>query len=232
MSIALQITPIVLVGGVLGIGTSSGRQPTLFRLSSTATTTQVVEVRPAHCAYRDPPTGHFGYYGFRGYTFDLNGFDLQFETWNPAAGTWQGRYSTDPPTPRDVGGSVYWSGAAVDMICFQVYLYGLGWFQNQLVVWDHGETYPIPSDPSCDGDGGGDDDEWMDQAPTYRASGVLPTDASASCGGDGGGGGGGGGGDGGGGSGCTVQWGTIEISYDGGATWEVWWQGYYTLCEE
>ncbi len=46
------------------------------------------------------------------------------------------------------------------------------------------------------------------------------------CGGDGGGGGSGGGsGD------CTTQWGEIDISYDGGASWSVLWEGYYTVCE-
>ena len=216
---------ITVVGGLLGVSLTSARHPSLLRLSSTATATQIVEVRPAHCFPRDPPTGHFGYYGFRGYTFDLNGFDLQFETWNPAAGTWQGRYTTDPPTPRDVNGEVYWSGAAVDMICFQAYVVYLGWYQNQLVVMDFGDVYPIPTDPTCGGGGGGGDDGWMDQAPSYRP--VSAPLADASCGGGGGDSGGGGGGD----SGCTVQWGTIEISYDGGATWEVWWEGYYTECE-
>jgi hypothetical protein len=31
---------------------------------------------------------------------------------------------------------------------------------------------------------------------------------------------------------CTTQWGVIEVSYDGGSTWEVLWSGYYTECEE
>jgi uncharacterized membrane protein YgcG len=62
---------------------------------------------------------------------------------------------------------------------------------------------------------------------------VLSMDPGYPCdpGGDGGGGGDpGDGGGGSGGSGCTREYGVIEISYDGGLTWEVWWQGWYTLC--
>ena len=45
-------------------------------------------------------------------------------------------------------------------------------------------------------------------------------------------GGGGGADDGGGGWSCSTEYVVIEISYDGGATWQTWWQGYATVCEE
>lgn len=32
--------------------------------------------------------------------------------------------------------------------------------------------------------------------------------------------------------GCTTKYGKIEVSYDGGETWETWWEGWYTECEE
>ena len=43
---------------------------------------------------------------------------------------------------------------------------------------------------------------------------------------------GGGGGDGGGGGGCYEQYGSIDISYDGGATWDELWSGWYSVCGE
>ncbi|HEX8245007.1 MAG TPA: hypothetical protein VF541_15970, partial [Longimicrobium sp.] len=30
---------------------------------------------------------------------------------------------------------------------------------------------------------------------------------------------------------CHTEYIYIEISYDGGLTWEGWWQGYATVCE-
>ncbi len=50
------------------------------------------------------------------------------------------------------------------------------------------------------------------------------TDASVSSGGGGGGGGGG--------SQCYESYGTIEISYDGGMTWQDLWTGWYSVCGE
>jgi hypothetical protein len=54
------------------------------------------------------------------------------------------------------------------------------------------------------------------------------TDASVTSSG---GGGGGSGGDGGGGS-CYEAYGSVDISYDGGATWEELWSGWYSVCGE
>jgi hypothetical protein len=53
------------------------------------------------------------------------------------------------------------------------------------------------------------------------------TDASVSSGG-----GGGGDGSGGGGGGCHEEYGTLEISYDGGMTWEDLWSGWVSVCGE
>lgn len=44
------------------------------------------------------------------------------------------------------------------------------------------------------------------------------------------GGSGGSGGDEGGGTTCTTEYVMIEVSYDDGATWEVWWEGEATVC--
>jgi len=82
---------------------------------------------------------------------------------------------------------------------------------------------PPPPDPPCDPP---PDDPPMDE---IRAPGQLVM--ANSCGGGGGGGGDTGGGSGGGGGNCTEHWGVIEVSYDGGATWETLWEGWYTECE-
>jgi hypothetical protein len=42
---------------------------------------------------------------------------------------------------------------------------------------------------------------------------------------------GGGGGSGGGGQ-CRNEWSVVEISCDGGVTWEVWWEGWVTICDD
>jgi hypothetical protein len=76
----------------------------------------------------------------------------------------------------------------------------------------------VPADGSCSGGGGGG--QW-EEAPAKDPSGVALAAADECSGGTGGGGGGGGAG------GCTSDWGRIEISYDGGLTWDVW----YTVCE-
>jgi hypothetical protein len=80
--------------------------------------------------------------------------------------------------------------------------------------------YPI-------GSGGGDAGSCNSQI-IYDPS--TPPDQTCP-GGGGGGGTGGGGGSGPGGSTCTSEYIYIEISYDGGATWSVWWEGYASVCQ-
>jgi hypothetical protein len=55
-------------------------------------------------------------------------------------------------------------------------------------------------------------------------------DPDQPCPGTGGPGGTGGGGDDGGGAGCHSEYIFIEISYDGGSSWQTWWEGYATVC--
>lgn len=43
---------------------------------------------------------------------------------------------------------------------------------------------------------------------------------------------GGGGSDGGGSGSCSTEWIELDISYDGGITWGVWWEGYATVCDK
>jgi len=77
----------------------------------------------------------------------------------------------------------------------------------------------------CGGDGSG---EPMTVRATERAPtrSRLPRPSLASC--DSPGSWGGWGSDA--GNGCTWRYGVIEISFDGGMTWHVWWQGWYVDC--
>jgi uncharacterized membrane protein YgcG len=56
----------------------------------------------------------------------------------------------------------------------------------------------------------------------------CPGGGGGTGGGDEGGGGSGGGS--GGGGGCLTEYIILEISYDGGNTWSVWWEGYASVC--
>lgn len=88
---------------------------------------------------------------------------------------------------------------------------------------------PPPDEPP--GEDCGDEEELpLEMAPPSTSEAVSMT----TCGGGGSGTESGSGSESGSGTGtnCSVQYGVIEISYDGGITWEVWWEGYYTVCEE
>lgn len=85
-----------------------------------------------------------------------------------------------------------------------------------------------------DGCGGRGDPVYMESydpyAPDPMADGMTGQNYCDDD--DGGGGGGGDGGGDGGGGGCTWEWMEIEISYDGGQTWHLWWSGYGRVCQE
>ena len=89
----------------------------------------------------------------------------------------------------------------------------------------------VTYDPNSGGGGGGGGGDGGCETQ-------LIYDPDQPCPGGGGGGGGeptvtpgGGGGGGGGGTTCHQEWVIIEVSYDGGATWSTWWEGYANVCE-
>jgi hypothetical protein len=87
-------------------------------------------------------------------------------------------------------------------------------------------TYVPPPSGGGDDGGGGECETQLIYDPTQPCPG-----GGGGGGGDGSGGDDGSGDGGGGGSNCHTEYIIIEISYDGGETWSVWWEGYATVCE-
>lgn len=108
---------------------------------------------------------------------------------------------------------------------------GYGQWGIGRVVSFEGTVWRVASnDPGC---GGGGEPIYMESFDPY-SPGVSEAEISsgapsAECGGGGGGGGDGGGG--GGGISCYWEWMEIEISRDGGQTWEHFWSGWGQVCE-
>jgi hypothetical protein len=81
----------------------------------------------------------------------------------------------------------------------------------------------------CESGGGGDPIYMTSYDPYAPDENAVDASVQSYCGGDGGGGGGGGGT--GGGVSCRWEWMEIEISYNGGLTWETYWSGWGQTCE-
>lgn len=125
------------------------------------------------------------------------------------------------PTSDD--GRWWLVGGGVSVSCFRYGIPGVIEFEIYRKLDDWGTLVPV-SDDDCGGGGGGGVPP-LDEVKAFSPGGVSvdhPVTAALCSGGGGGGGG----------SGCTWEYGVIEISYDGGVTWEVWWQGWYTVCDE
>lgn len=136
-------------------------------------------------------------------------------------------------TPVSRDGMWEWHDGGATISCNVLHILRFGVHLDLMVytVSDNwGPLVPV-SDDECDSDGGGDPPPAEESiarqttAPQINSQEVL---ASTSSCGTSGGTSGGGGGD---GETCTEEYGEIDISYDGGATWQVWWEGWYTECE-
>jgi hypothetical protein len=102
--------------------------------------------------------------------------------------------------------------------CFGYGQWGIG-----KVVSFEGTVWQVGDDGWGDGCGDGGSDGYS--LDTYD-----PYSATPDCGGDGDGGGSEGGGDGGGDS-CSWEFIVIEISNDGGRTWQQYWSGWAEVCQ-
>ena len=139
--------------------------------------------------------------------------------------SWEFFSSVQVGLPRDCGMTVSIS------VVHRAWWPNLPWLgEDAAVSNDSNSSDACAPPPDCGGGGGGGGgDPPPDQIVMGGSGGGvlrLGTTAVANdCGGGCGGGSGGGSG------GCSTQWGEIDISYDGGATWSVFWEGYYTVCE-
>jgi hypothetical protein len=102
--------------------------------------------------------------------------------------------------------------------CFGYAQWGIG-----RVVSFEGTVWPTSSGGGCGGGGTIKDPIYMESYDPYSPD---PEDGALTpaCGG-------GGGGFTGGGYNCTWDYITMEISYDGGATWQDYWSGWAQVCE-
>lgn len=81
------------------------------------------------------------------------------------------------------------------------------------------------ADSGCGGGGGGTDPIYMNSYDPYAPEQAEDTASVQDCGGSGGGGGGGE-------LECWWEWMEIEISYDGGVTWQPFWSGLGQVCQQ
>ncbi|HET6764392.1 MAG TPA: hypothetical protein VFH27_11990 [Longimicrobiaceae bacterium] len=135
----------------------------------------------------------------------------------------------------DRSGTVEWVSATLTVRCQKHYWVdrnGEPHWSSDYVVHAKGGTLRSTS-IACGGgagggtgidthtDGGGINDN------SYSGTGYDPySSVGGNCGT-----GAGDGGDAGGGSDCHTEYIYVDVSYDGGATWQVWWEGYATVCE-
>jgi hypothetical protein len=174
----------------------------------------------------------------------------EFETqWQNIAGGALGGPSyawfiaTPDPNPLSLDGTVRWRSARILVHCFATRLWNGNRTYHYHPIAYNGALESTQSACGTDPPTWGGED-YMTSAPS---TGVVMDDGTEpmtrltrdpdragapsdmylmDCGGAGGG-------DAGGSGGVTCQWEymTIEISYDGGKTWSVWWEGWGQTCE-
>jgi hypothetical protein len=162
----------------------------------------------------------FGLTNYGGYRFNI--------TWQrrtPAGSLGGATYNPpgDPFSVTDILGWVEWRTPRILVECHKKIKYhpsGLtSTVLRERIVGKYGDLVPTR------GDGGGC---FQVEYDPYDPDGDDCGDRGD--GGGTGGGGDGGGGDGGGGFTCHTEYVVIEISYDGGNTWHVYWEGEATVC--
>lgn len=155
---------------------------------------------------------------------------------NPGGGT-MGYFTADPPDPvsiPDANGIAWgWQNGAGTFSCWAVNLVVIVLHVQSLIPPAEGSLYPATSsDGDCGAGGGGGSGGSGEPLASLqlgadsglkRFSGRLLADCSGSGSGSGGAGGGGG---------CWSDYGEIDVSYDGGVTWESIYEGWYTECPD
>jgi hypothetical protein len=187
-------------------------------------------IRPAVCwttVMEFYDRGAFPYYSVDGYFFDAN----PFQTTRMLDGnrsmimrSSKGRWLTD------VTGRYRWTDARIRVDCFiREYFGGLVQQPYATAAYELGVVEPVstacgpvPEDPW-----GGEyiTDIGDPQYDPYDPDQVSTADDCSSGSGDTGSGENGG-------WNCWYEYMVIEISYDGGKTWHLWWEGWGRVCEE
>jgi hypothetical protein len=159
-------------------------------------------------------------------TYVHNGHRYPISAWLPAVqvGPNSAWYVPEGDlNPVSLDGSVKWMGASLLVACYEVPMLGIvGLHVPYFIVLREGGR-EVPTSLACGGPG-----------PTtfadYDPEDPYGSDDPDRCGSENSGG------DGGtwpgpGGSTCHSEYIYIETSDDGGKTWDVWWEGYATVCE-
>jgi hypothetical protein len=187
-------------------------------------------VRPTLCwtsvmEFYDPRA--YPYFSVDGYFFDANPFQLTRWMENNYAMIMR---STKGWSLVDVTGRYRWTDARIYVNCYvREYMFGLITQPYATVTFEFGVVEPIstacnsePRDPS-----GGVYITSVGSAEydPYDPDQIVSSDCET-------GGGDGGGGTGGGGLNCWDEYMVIEISYDDGQSWQVWWEGWGRVCQQ
>jgi hypothetical protein len=133
----------------------------------------------------------------------------------------------DPATSED--GRATWTNPGAYAECTNTWFYNpngsVAFVEFRWHVIDYrGEV--TASSGGCEGDGGQTDPIYMMSYDPYVPEDQAGEVSVLACGG------GGGGSSGGGGVTCRWEWMEIEISYDGGQTWQSFWSGWGQMCEQ
>lgn len=214
---------LLCVGAGVGPGAAQ-EQPTSYQPTLVEGAGEEGDLRPTTC-----PTwtteGFFGtpVYPFGGYLF-VTAWTLE----EKFQGKTEGYYHASPdPDPRDIFKKVRWHGARLYVTCRQ-WVWRDPWGRERFGanVYDsiegreEGTIRPCTSESEFASTDPYDPydpaDDCTDDTPTYpqpgRGGGGDPTDGET-------------------GSSCRQEYVVIEISYDNGDTWFVYWEGNATICE-
>ena len=225
----LLVAWAVLCAAAAGAGPGAAQgeltsyDPNLIVDGGGAAEDEVADLRPTTC----PTWTTEGFLGTPVYEFGGYLFVTAWTLEEKFQGKTEGYYHASPdPNPKDIFNRVRWHGARLYVTCRQ-WVFRDPWGRERFGanIYDSIEGKEEGTIRPCGSDSGslttnpydpyGPTDDCAEDTPTYPEPG---------------GGGGGDSGEGG-GSSCRQEYIVIEISYDNGETWHVYWEGNATVCE-
>ena len=183
------------------------------------TSAQVLPPLPPGGYYINCPTGlnnvfhNYGYVEYQGHQWDSQWFASSQTPTLSSLRWYKPPSSTTVLTSRD--GKAEWSNPEVQVLC---------WIYNALdIIAYHYDPYAFRGTVKECGEGGGGSGTFVTDPPLETGydpyDGYPPTGECSSNGGSGSGS-----------ASCHDEYVSIEISYDGGVTWQVWWEGWAIVC--